>query len=450
MNITNRFIANELLKPTAQGYIYSKILRHYDGNPRVKHYLDANLGASLLNYNSQVVGGLSTNNLLPTMGVEEMVQTYLNAFIQSTIITIDTNIISAMPAPTQIAFNDGLPMSRYNYSTGNQDNYNIGTSSGDPSQCGRKDIPGMRAKTPDETLRGWYYNSGTGIGKAFRDDPKSFGFDSKPPQKTPTQISRVQPAPGAIVEGVGKYREPPGERLTTVAQSVGFEGFEDSEPVSWDTAQTQKKSISGRIVGFLGGIFGGETRGKNQSEKFKKQSEGFEQGDMETPGNMSKMPFYPRNSSVGPLSPALADSTSFVVDNVQYADQDNIGLNQHLLAYENTPYKEALNRTPFAHERTPLGVYNPAADDRLLSRRVMRNGVAGEGSVPHYETWLYNRHYERDIGDTLSDTEYGCQTRGYDMTSLISRQNATFQPGKPDRIRIYDPPIKPEGPKLPF
>lgn len=106
---------------------------------------------------------------------------------------------------------------------------------------------------------------------------------------------------------------------------------------------------------------------------------------------------------------------------ITFCDQSAIGTQNHVEQYENTLYKQALNRNQ-GHESTVFGVSTPSADARLLSRRIFRRNEAGsENGIPRYEARLYNRFLERDVAESLSGTERDCIVHGYDMSSIHKR-----------------------------
>jgi hypothetical protein len=114
--------------------------------------------------------------------------------------------------------------------------------------------------------------------------------------------------------------------------------------------------------------------------------------------------------------------------------------------YENTSYKQALNRNVYPHEATPFGVSSPAADARLLSRRTFRRNEAGaENGVPRYESRLYNRYLERDVAEGLHNAEKGHLLSGHDMASIHRRQehkraaHARWDMSVPSHLRLQQP-----------
>lgn len=119
-----------------------------------------------------------------------------------------------------------------------------------------------------------------------------------------------------------------------------------------------------------------------------------------------------------------------------HCDQTQMGTQRHIEDYENTSYKIALNRTARPHENVPFGVSTLDSDQRLLSRRIFRNNERGEeNGIPRYEVALYNRHYDRDIDETLTSTEYGYKDRSFDMCGLYGRVDARKATRYPDLCR---------------
>ncbi len=129
---------------------------------------------------------------------------------------------------------------------------------------------------------------------------------------------------------------------------------------------------------------------------------------------------------------------------IAFCDQDHLGTQNHVEFYENTSYKQALNkRIPsLEHEETAFGVDTPAANARLLSRRIFRQNEAGvENGIARYESRLYNRHLERDIDEGLHNAEKGCMLQRNDMSSLYARvdHKNKFRPYEPQqKSQLYN------------
>lgn len=105
---------------------------------------------------------------------------------------------------------------------------------------------------------------------------------------------------------------------------------------------------------------------------------------------------------------------------ITFCDQSRIGLQRHIDQFE-TGSMKAMNKCR-PHEETPFGVSTPAADARLLSRRIFRSNEAGvENGILRREARLYNRYLERDISEGLRGAEKGCMVVGYDMSDLRRR-----------------------------
>lgn len=105
---------------------------------------------------------------------------------------------------------------------------------------------------------------------------------------------------------------------------------------------------------------------------------------------------------------------------IDFCDQNNTGTNNHIFQYENTLYKNHLNKIT-DHSSTVFGETNSAADNRLLSRRVFRTAAGVENGIPRYETSLYNRNLDRDIDEGLQCIEEEYQIRGFNMAPLKNR-----------------------------
>jgi hypothetical protein len=114
--------------------------------------------------------------------------------------------------------------------------------------------------------------------------------------------------------------------------------------------------------------------------------------------------------------------TDVMQTGILFCDQSSVGMQRHHDMFSNNPIRNALNKTPYAHENTAFGVSNPAADARLLSRRTFRRNEAGvENGIMRYEARLYNRHLERDIDEGLRGKERDYILSCHDMTSLHAR-----------------------------
>ena len=113
-----------------------------------------------------------------------------------------------------------------------------------------------------------------------------------------------------------------------------------------------------------------------------------------------------------------------VVTGIRFCDQSEKGQQYHLFRYENNPFKNSLNSCTEDYQKTVFGISTPAADARLLSRRTFRDGAGGvENAVPFYQKSLFHRELDRDISEGLKGTERLGINRGYDMQSIICRQN---------------------------
>lgn len=111
------------------------------------------------------------------------------------------------------------------------------------------------------------------------------------------------------------------------------------------------------------------------------------------------------------------------ITGITFCDQSEIGTQQHYDQFE-TAQMRALNRHRLPHEETIFGVSTPAADARLLSRRIFRKNEAGvENGIPRYATRLHNRYVDRDITEGLAGggRERGYKLHGHDMRSLYAR-----------------------------
>ncbi|QYB17646.1 hypothetical protein PV-S19_0282 [Pacmanvirus S19] len=126
-------------------------------------------------------------------------------------------------------------------------------------------------------------------------------------------------------------------------------------------------------------------------------------------------------SDVSDYNPFYGQGDNHLSTGVVFCDQSNLGTQNHVEQF-NTKYMEALNKTPYEHERTAFGVSNPVADARLLSRSTFRKNEAGEeNGIPRYEARLYQRHLERDITEGLRGDSHSANVSGHDMSSLRAR-----------------------------
>ncbi len=112
---------------------------------------------------------------------------------------------------------------------------------------------------------------------------------------------------------------------------------------------------------------------------------------------------------------------------ITFMDQSDLGTSNHMSQYENTSYKVWMNndKTHLPHESSVFGDSTQAADERLLSRRVFRSNFATdkpvENAIPNYELRLQRRAIDRDIDETLHNSEKGCIQYGHDMSTLYNR-----------------------------
>lgn len=108
---------------------------------------------------------------------------------------------------------------------------------------------------------------------------------------------------------------------------------------------------------------------------------------------------------------------------IEFCDQSDSGMQQ--LDQFDTPYARALNALCPDEEylRTPFGVSTPAADARLLSRRIFRGGAGDiENGIPAREIRLHRRAVDRDISEGLGvgrDDSRGYIAGHYDMSDLL-------------------------------
>lgn len=74
-----------------------------------------------------------------------------------------------------------------------------------------------------------------------------------------------------------------------------------------------------------------------------------------------------------------------------------------------------------AYLNTVFGVSTPAANKRLLSRRVFRSEGGVENAIPYRQIKNSHRYFDRDPSETLRGTEFGCMVSGYDMSGLLAK-----------------------------
>lgn len=128
----------------------------------------------------------------------------------------------------------------------------------------------------------------------------------------------------------------------------------------------------------------------------------------------------PHNGHYGMHEGGLSATTS---SGITFCDQDNIGTSNHMMMYEDTTYKNTLNRE-VSYANTPFGVSNPMADQRLMERRTFRSAFAVggvENGISRYEARLQRRHIDRDPSEGFRGESRDCHVRGYDMQSLYDR-----------------------------
>lgn len=128
---------------------------------------------------------------------------------------------------------------------------------------------------------------------------------------------------------------------------------------------------------------------------------------------------------------------------VTFCDQSELNTSQHLSQLMDSSYIVALNRE-VNYTNDAFGNATPNSDARLLQRRVFNtNEGCRPNGIPRYEQRLYKRFYERDIDETLRNTERDTIVRGYDMRELRDRVDyknkpkARFEPGVKDRSKMY-------------
>ena len=131
---------------------------------------------------------------------------------------------------------------------------------------------------------------------------------------------------------------------------------------------------------------------------------------------------------------------------ITFSDQSAIGTSQHYDQLFGRKYVQAMNTWPLYNGA--VGWSTPESDERLLRRRVMNSdescpdtrlggcspsmnfgpcastrAVGSEGGARRYEKRLYKRNLDRDITESLRNTEHLASYRqgGYDMSSLYKR-----------------------------
>ena len=122
-----------------------------------------------------------------------------------------------------------------------------------------------------------------------------------------------------------------------------------------------------------------------------------------TPNKIATIPYAPARS---PLHTGIT-----------FANQSNLGTQNHVDMYEKNSNKVAMNNMREAYALTPFGVSTPAADARLLERRTFRYN----NEIPRYEARLQKRNLDRDVSEGLRNAERGCMVHGYDMSSIHRR-----------------------------
>ncbi len=130
--------------------------------------------------------------------------------------------------------------------------------------------------------------------------------------------------------------------------------------------------------------------------------------------------------------------SQFMQTGVTFCDQSGIGTSRHIDALLGNNYIQSLNKEG-GHENYVVGEANAITDARLLSRRIFRDGGDGENTIPNYERRLYRRHFDRDIDEDLSATQYGFMQHGFDMKP-VSRRLDVIRAKKEQLRRQYDEP----------
>jgi hypothetical protein len=93
--------------------------------------------------------------------------------------------------------------------------------------------------------------------------------------------------------------------------------------------------------------------------------------------------------------------------------------NSHLIdTIYNNKYFKALNSEKLWGN---FGEGSTEGDERLLSRRIFRNGANGESSICQKEISLHRRNFDRDVREGLAGRERDCIVQKHDMSSLNKR-----------------------------
>ncbi len=114
----------------------------------------------------------------------------------------------------------------------------------------------------------------------------------------------------------------------------------------------------------------------------------------------------------------LASDGDALKTGIVFSDQRQYGVNQYYDGLFNSAFK-ALNKGPISGGI--VGDWSPQADEKMLNRRIFRDEAGVENGIPFYNKKVCVRNYERDINETLGNTEYGYKNYALDMADLYRR-----------------------------
>lgn len=114
---------------------------------------------------------------------------------------------------------------------------------------------------------------------------------------------------------------------------------------------------------------------------------------------------------------------------VVFSNQKKQNRDEHYNQLFNSAF-QALNKGPIAGGI--FGDWSPAADEKLLSRRIFRSECGTENGIPFYNRRVHDRPVDRDISENLRGSEYDFKQYKSDMNDLYYKlqQKNKYKCGK--------------------
>lgn len=397
MNRYAQGILSEFMSKENQSHLYGYLKMKFSGDVAVVGFLNNHLYTNMEHFYERMVQEMLLSDPLPGITMYDQLECFNRQFLASEESLIRDHVIGMVEETPIYSVNDGISTTRY----------------------GLQHYQGK----PDDILKSWYENAGRQA--QARDDNQGDIY----PNNTYYNNSAIGDTVGhhtGIINS--RYNNLPGSRgscRTPVIESMSNQGNHNQM-----TGRSPQKS-SGQSI-----------------ER------------MVTDGPRTEGPIYPFNTH-DPYSTARTyayadapnrcnnNSQAGMITGITFSDQRKFGTSNHVSMYENTSYKASLNSHDAPWQYSVFGDSTPAADARLMERRVFRSNYGHaydklgrsnkvENGIPTFEVRLQRRALDRNIDEGLRNAEKECIQYSHDMDSLNDRidrkraNNAKYDPRWPD------------------